>query len=148
MHYSLATVLLQLASVFLFASGVPNALRAQDRQPTPITQSELTFETAAARPLTLRDAARDDRWLGLGVRDVRWAPDGSVVYFRWNRRPQPGALADADPWFRTEREGRWVEQVPDDAVVDVPSGIVVWSANGGRATWIRDGSVHLFDESC
>jgi hypothetical protein len=124
------------------ASG---SLAAQARQPTPIRQSKLNPETATTRPLTLRDAARDDRWLGIGVREVRWAPDGSVVYFRWNRQPQPGDLAGGDPWFRTDREGRWVEEVPQEAMKDIPGSTLSWSADGQRATWVREGSVYLFD---
>ncbi len=120
-------------------------LAAQVQQPTPMRQSNLTFESASARPLALREASRDDRWLGLGVRDVRWAPNGSVVYFRWNRYPLPGDLADADPWFRTDRTGRWVEEVPEDALGSIPASTVSWSRDGRRAVWIRAGSVYLFD---
>lgn len=72
----------------------PSGMDAQEtadvpfRAETPVRQSDLTLETAGPpRPLTLRDASRDDRWLGLEVRDVRWAPDGARVYFRWHPAP-------------------------------------------------------------
>jgi hypothetical protein len=52
--------------------------------------------------VTLREASRDDRWLGVGVRDVRWAPDGSAVYFRWPPNPAPGDDPGADPWWRVD----------------------------------------------
>ena len=143
----LTTALLCLAVVPVMTSVDPDPLGAQDRESTPIRQSDLSFETAIAKPLTLRDASRDDRWLGLEVRDVRWAPDGSVVYFRWNPRPQPGDLTGADPWFRAGREGRWVEQVPDEGVADIPGSTISWSNDERRATWIRNGAVYLFDEA-
>ncbi|MGD8698265.1 MAG: prolyl oligopeptidase family serine peptidase [Gemmatimonadales bacterium] len=117
----------------------------QTRRETPIRQSELTEEAAAVAPLTLRDAARDDRWFGLGVRDVRWSPDGSVVYFRWNERPSPDDLPAADPWFRAERSGGWVEEVPAAEVEWVPASSLSWDPSERRATWVSGNSVLLFD---
>lgn len=122
-----------------------STLAAQSREDTPIRQSDLSAETATVAPLTLRDAARDDRWLGLGVRDVRWAPDGGVVYFRWNRRPDPSDVPEADPWFRADRSGTWVEEVPLGEVESIPAATIDWSEDGRRATWVRNGEVFLYD---
>jgi len=120
----------------------PGLLRAE----TPVRQSELTFETAGPpRPLTLRDASRDDRWLGVEVRDVRWAPDGSRVYFRWHPRPEPGQDPDADPWFAVDREGRTVEQVATDDRGLIPDDDPEWSRDGRYAVWVRDGALTLYD---
>jgi hypothetical protein len=106
----------------LVALGLgPLPVAAWQRQPTPVRQSALTQETATVTPLTLRDASRNDRWLGLGVRDVRWAPNGSVVYFRWNRRPSSEDVPDADPWFRADPEGAWVEEVPPGNESEIPA---------------------------
>ena len=69
-----------LAIAFLLGAATAHSLTAQEREPTPMRQSSLTFETATPQPLTLRDASRNDRWLGLGVRDVRWAPDGAASF--------------------------------------------------------------------
>jgi hypothetical protein len=124
-----------------------STVEAQTRQQTPIRQSDLTAETATVAPLTLRDAARDDRWLGLGVRDVRWAPDGSVVYFRWNRRPSEDDIPAADPWFRADRSGAWAEEVPAEEVEQIPAPDPSWSDDGRRATWVSGNAVYLFDES-
>ncbi len=135
-----------LIQVSLILAAVPfSAVDAQTRQPTPIVQSDLTVESATVRPLTIRDASRNSRWLGLGVRDVRWAPDGSVVYFRWNERPGSNDLPDADPWYRTDRDGAWVERVPELDILDIPSATVAWSVDGKRATWTSDGAVFLYD---
>lgn len=123
-----------------------SALDAQ-RLPTPVRQSALTTETATHQPLTLRDASRNDRWLGLGASDLRWAPDGSVVYFRWNRNPDPSDMPAADPWFKTERDGRWVEQVTDEEERWViPGTNIVWSADGQRAAWSSGSSVFVFSD--
>ena len=94
-------------------AGLSSAAFGQARQSTPIRQSDLTAETATVTPLTIRDASRNSRWYGLGVREVRWAPDGSVIYFRWNERPTSTDLAAADPWYRSDRDGTWVERGRD-----------------------------------
>ncbi|MFQ6046087.1 MAG: prolyl oligopeptidase family serine peptidase [Gemmatimonadales bacterium] len=120
------------------------SLGAQTRQRTPIRQSNLTFETATTTPLTLLDAARDDRWLGLGVRDVRWAADGEIVYFRWNQSPTPEDLDEADPWFRADRDGEWAERVPEPELENVPGSRISWGGTY-RAAWSSKGSIYLYD---
>lgn len=130
-------------------SAVPLALvfAAAAQAQTPLRQSDLTAETATVRAITLRDASRNDRWIGLGVRDVRWAPDGSFVYFRWNQNPKTDDDPNADPWFRVDRRGRGAEEVPAAEVDRIPGSSVSWSADGRRATWVRDGGVYVYDES-
>lgn len=132
-----------LALLLGASAGAP--LFSQTREPTPVRQSDLTFETASVTPLDLRDAARDDRWLGLGVRDVRWAPDGSVIYFRWNRRPSSADIPEADPWFRTDRSGEWIEEVSTEEEEWIPAGDVSWSRDGRRAAWSEGDRVYLFE---
>lgn len=113
---------------------------------TPVRQSRLTFESAGPpQAITLCDASRDDRWLGIGVRDVRWAPDGSRVFFRWNASPQPGQDPEADPWFAADRSGNSVAELPPERTVDVPGDAVSWSGDGRFAAWARDGILRLFD---
>ncbi len=132
-----------LASLSLLA--VSGSADAQSRESTPIRQSDVTFESISARPLTLREASRNDRWLGAGVRDLRWAADGSALYFRWTRAPEPDDLPDADPWFRTGPDGSWVEEVPRIDLDLVPGATVSWGFEGHAAAWVRNGSVFLFD---
>lgn len=131
------------ALVLTLAVAAPTA--AQTREETPIRQSTLTAESAVVEPLTLRDASRDDRWFGLGVRDVRWAPDGLVVYFRWNRRPESDDVPDGDPWFRADRSGAWVEEVAAAEVEAIPAADLDWSDDGQRATWSSGNAVYLYD---
>lgn len=122
-------------------------LSAQEREDTPIRQSGLTAATASTRPLTLWDAARNDRWMGLGVRDVRWAPDGSGVYFRWNRRPATDDIPEEDPWFLTGPEGDWVEEVGPEDWGLIPGADVLRSPEGRRSAWLREGHLYLHEES-
>jgi hypothetical protein len=96
------------------AQGSPPAA-SEVRRDLPLRQATPGPAPEAA-PLTLRDTARDDRWIGIGVRGVRWSPDGRSVYFRWNPKPAPGEEPEADPWFRAARDGRSVERVPDGEV--------------------------------
>lgn len=137
-----------LRTVFtlVLSATFASTVEAQTREQTPIRQSDLTTETATVATLTLRDAARDDRWLGLGVRDIRWALDGSVVYFRWNRRPSADDIPAADPWFRADPTGAWVEEVPTEDVAAIPALDPAWSDDGRRATWVSGNAVYLFDE--
>ncbi|MEJ7809334.1 MAG: prolyl oligopeptidase family serine peptidase [Gemmatimonadaceae bacterium] len=113
---------------------------------TPLRQSRL--DSARAGPpdtLSLRDASRLDRWLGVGVSDVRWALDGSAVYFRWSAAPAANDDSAADPWFRADRAGRVAEQVPDTATYRIPAARPSWSADGRRAAWAGSGAVYLYD---
>ena len=71
--------LLPLFIAGLGIAAVGSTAVGQSRRATPLRQSDLTVESATVRPLTIRDASRNSRWVGLGVRDVRWAPDGSVT---------------------------------------------------------------------
>ncbi len=145
MHHSPRFPLLALAAVFVLTWTLSSGLVGQTRQPTPIRQSTLTVETATTSPLTLRDASRNDRWLGLGVRDIRWDPDGSVVYFRWNADPQSDDVSEADPWYKADRDGRWVEQVTDPGVArSIPGANLEWSPNGRLAVWSSGSGVFLY----
>ncbi len=133
------------ALVSLFLLTGPAVVQAQTRQATPIRQSEHSFDEVAVQPLTLRDAARNDRWLGLGVRDVRWAADGGAVYFRWNQHPASDDVPEADSWFRASADGAWVETVPPAELDLIPGNRVVWSREGEKAAWTHGGSVYLYE---
>jgi dipeptidyl aminopeptidase/acylaminoacyl peptidase len=135
-----------IARIAPLALGIASVAAAQQRETTPIRQSSLTAP-AAPVPLTIQDASRNDRWLGTGVRDVRWALDGSSVYFRWNRRPGSDDLPEADPWFRTGADGSWVEEVSTPEVSLIPGATTVWGAGGSLATWVDGASLFLFDPS-
>ncbi|HSF17560.1 MAG TPA: hypothetical protein VLK65_18595, partial [Vicinamibacteria bacterium] len=60
----------RLASLACLLAGP----RLGSSESTPVYQSTAAGRSATAAPLTLRDASRDDRWLGVPVRDVRFSP--------------------------------------------------------------------------
>jgi dipeptidyl aminopeptidase/acylaminoacyl peptidase len=129
----------------VIASALAASL-AEAQQPLalPLRQSELD-STHATVSLTLRDVSRNDRFIGVGVRDVRWAPDGSAVYFRWNENPQTTDDPEADPWYRVDRDGRRAWRVPDSAVALIPAEDVSWSRDGRVAAWSNLGRLYLYD---
>lgn len=124
--------------------AVPSTGGAQQRSATPIRQATLTGPATTPLPVTLRDASRNDRWLGLGPRDVRWSPDGLSIYFRWNQRPASNDLAEADPWFRADRDGAWVEKVSPRDAEFVPGEMVAWDTKASRAAWSSGNAVYLY----
>lgn len=120
----------------------PVALAAQERLPTPVRQAQGAVTAPVA--ISLRDASRHDRWLGLGPRDVRWGPDGRHLYFRWSRRPTATDLPESDPWFRADSGGRWIEAVRDDERGEVPGDAVAWNPARTQAAWVAAGAVYLW----
>jgi len=138
------SVAIGLAWAAAWALPSPQVVAAQSAHPTPVRQSELATRLPDATPLTLRDASRDDRWMGLGVRDVRWAPDGAGVYFRWHRDPAPGQVEEADPWFLAAPDGSSVREASPEDVAAIPGEAVDWSPDGRMAVWERGGSVYLY----
>ncbi|MDH3732024.1 MAG: prolyl oligopeptidase family serine peptidase [Gemmatimonadota bacterium] len=112
---------------------------------TPIRQTAGVASEASAT-LTLRDASRDDRWLGLAPRDVRWAPDGSAIYFRWNVRPGVDDVAEADPWYRADRDGRRAERVEDPTeIMRIPAAAIEWAPQGRAAAWSTGSTLFVWD---
>ncbi len=115
-------------------------------QSLPLRQSQLGRDLPLkTQPLSLRDAARDDRWIGLGVGSVRWALDSSAVYFRWNLNPKADESPEADPWFRADRTGRSTAIVPPGQAPLLPPPDPSWSLDGRRATWVMSGVLYLYD---
>jgi dipeptidyl aminopeptidase/acylaminoacyl peptidase len=129
-----------------FVLLLPGLAAAQEApQPAPVRQSAIDRSAAGAEPLTLRDVSRNSRWLGVGVSDVRWALDGSAVFFRWHEDPQSGQDPAGDPWFRTDGAGRTVTRVDDADVHRIPAAQPVWSRDGRRAVWTTGGRLYTWD---
>ncbi|MFQ5569400.1 MAG: prolyl oligopeptidase family serine peptidase [Rhodothermales bacterium] len=117
------------------------------QQSPPLRQSNLTPETVeSVQPLALRDAARDAYWLGVGVQDARWAPDGRFLYFRWPTDATPAADPAIAPWYRVDRAGQRVEQMPDDEVHRIPAQELRWDRAGARAVWVSGDALYLYDD--
>lgn len=141
--------ILTFASLFVFFySLLASAPEKSEIYKTPVYQSALASETAGKPlPLSLQDAAREDRWFGAEVSSVAWAPDGKSIYFRWNLNPSADQDPRLDPWFRVDSSGKTVEKIADSAVHLIPSADLSWSQKGTRAVWARDGNLYLYDSS-
>ncbi len=97
----------------------------------PVRQSKLSVDSAGPpQSLTLEDAARDDRWMGVSPREIRWALDGSGVFFRWNENPSAEDDPGLDPWFWVDRKGLTVNDVPWHETRKIPTAHVSWSQDG------------------
>ncbi len=120
------------------------SLSAQES--VPLRQAGPPVEGTEPKPLTLREATREDRWFGLGVRDVRWAPDGSGVFFRWKENPSPEDDPELDPWFFTDRSGGEARIVKEDELDEVPGEDLIWHLPSTRAAWTNRGRI-LISES-
>ncbi len=133
-------------AVLLLASLAPSAASAQLR-----SQSRLT--AADADPdfrLTLDHLGGGPRVLGLAPRDLRWAPDGSEVHFRWHENPAPSQLPDDDPWFAASRDGSALRELTEAEVRRMPGSnrvrarfaeVEAWSRDGTLFIWTGDGGV-------
>lgn len=109
------------------------------------SQSSLTPEDADPTfRLTLDHLGGGPRVFGLAPRDLRWAPDGSEIYFRWNESPTPGQLPEDDPWFAADREGRTLRELTPDEVRLVPGADAVRSRDTGATAWSRDGTLFVW----
>jgi dipeptidyl aminopeptidase/acylaminoacyl peptidase len=114
-------------------------------EPTPLYQSTASGRGASPVPLTLEEASRHDRWLGVPVRDVRFGPDGKSVYFRWHPTPSTSDVPEADPWYRADRSGAFAGRVPEEDVHTIPAEAVSFSTDGRRACWVREKSLYVHE---
>jgi hypothetical protein len=76
---------------------------------------------------------------------VRWALDGSGVYFRWHPDPAPDEDPELDPWFRVDREGKEMVELPDSLVHLLPPPSPTWSPDGRKAVWVSGGKLYLWE---
>lgn len=135
------------ALLFLATAAAPGAMaqRPTAAAPSlPLRQSSLDAN-APKDTLSLRDVSQLDRWIGQGVRDARWSPDGAWLYFRWTQTPGVHDDIENDPWWRVDRTGRRGEQVADSMVWRIPDGSVSWSRDGKLAAWLWRGRVVVWE---
>ncbi len=112
------------------------------------SQSDLT--PAAADPdfrLTLDHLGGGARVFGLAPRDLRWAPDGQTLYFRWREDPAPGQLPEDDPWFAVDRAGRTLRELTESEIRLVPGADRVRSSTGETHAWSREGTLFVWTRS-
>jgi dipeptidyl aminopeptidase/acylaminoacyl peptidase len=118
------------------------AAPAAAQEPTPLRQSSLTRATAGAPvPFTQDDVAHDDRWIGLEVKDPRWAVDGSGVYFQWNRAPAVGQDPRQDPWFFAALDGKTARMAAPGE--PIPASHPSASRDGRVVAWTDGPTLYL-----
>ena len=134
-----------LIATIVAISGATES-KAQDLRTSALPLRQSTLDSTADKvPLTLRDVSRNDRIIGVGARDLRWSPDGSALYFRWNADPKTTDDPSADPWYRVDRNGRGAARMPDSSVPLIPSDDLSWSGDGRIAAWQNLGRLYLYD---
>ncbi|MFM8567622.1 MAG: prolyl oligopeptidase family serine peptidase [Gemmatimonadota bacterium] len=56
-------------------------------------------------------------------------------------------MPEQDPWFRTDREGRFAEAVPAAGAVVIPGDNLTWNAGRTQAAWSVGGNVFVWGPS-
>ncbi len=124
----------------LLAANLPGLLQAQLGRQSELTTGDVDYEFK----LTVEHLALNSRWLGVAPREVRWAPDGSEVYFRWREDPKHDQLAETDPWYAVDRRGRTLRQLSPTEVQRLPDANLQWSGDRERAAWILQGTLFVW----
>ena len=110
-----------------------------------ISQSQLTFaDVDTTFKLTLEHLGQSTRWMGVPPRQIRWAPDGRWIYFRWRADPKPDQRPATDPWYAAAADGKTVRVVPDDEASRIPSSDIAWSGGHRVAAWSSDGTLFVW----
>lgn len=138
--------ILLISPIYLFVFSI-TILQAQAPLSTPLYQTPKEQRKAAKKELTLWDISRNDRWLGQSPQNIRWAVDGSGIYFQWTSNPLANPLQELDPWYKTTASGETVMQIPAEEIHLIPGPQVSWDELAERAAWVSDGRLYLYDST-
>ena len=129
----------------LFISVLFCSAKIFAQQKTPIYQSELGNKEVTKHDLTLLETSYNERWLGQGVRNVRWSPDGNSVYFQWTTDPINNPYTELNPWFRVDAGGKSVIELKPDKTNNIPGDNIIWNEKEGIAAWSKNGNIFLYN---
>jgi dipeptidyl aminopeptidase/acylaminoacyl peptidase len=102
------------------------------------------FAQSAAPPaLSIDQIMQGPRFAGYEPRDLRWAPDGQHLYFRWKQHDEPIAK-DFDTYV-VGRDGKGLRKLSEDEAKDAPPVRANWSRDRKRAVYAESGDVVLYD---
>ena len=85
------------------------------------------------------------QFAGYEPRDLRWAPDGQHLFFRWKQYSEP-IEKDFDTYV-VGRDGKGLRKLSDDEAKDAPPVRAFWSRDRKRAVSIDDGDVVLYENN-
>src|SRR4051812_15323365 len=95
--------------------------------------------------LTIDMIMKGPQFAGYEPRDLRWAPDGQHLFFRWKEYTQ-SIEKDYDTYV-VGRDGKGLRKLTDDEAKDAPPVRAYWSRDRKRAVSIDDGDVVLYENN-
>src|SRR5258708_21477898 len=85
------------------------------------------------------------QFAGYEPRDLRWAPNGQHLFFRWKQFSEP-IEKDFDTYV-VGRDGKGLLKLSDDEAKDAPPIRASWSRDRKRAVSVDDGDVVLYENN-
>ena len=104
----------------------------------------LPLAAAAQLKLDVDTIMRGPNLSGYAPRDVRWSRDGKSVYFAWKRHDEPIEENEYSTYV-VGRDGKGLRRLSDDEAKDAPPVRGHFTRDRGRAVFVDDGDVYLFD---
>jgi dipeptidyl aminopeptidase/acylaminoacyl peptidase len=95
--------------------------------------------------LTIDMIMKGPQFAGYEPRDLRWAPDGQHLFFRWKQYTEP-IEKDFDT-YAVNRDGKGLRKLTDEEAKDAPPVRAYWSRDHKRAVSIDDGDVVLYENN-
>jgi len=103
----------------------------------------LLFALSAGAQLTIDQIMRGPELAGWEPRDLRWAPDGQHIYFRWKLYTD-ATEKDFDTYV-AGRDGKGLRKLSEAEEKDAPPIRAAWTRDHKRAVYVDDGDVLLWD---
>jgi dipeptidyl aminopeptidase/acylaminoacyl peptidase len=95
--------------------------------------------------LTIDMIMKGPQFAGYEPRDLRWAPDGQHLFFRWKQYTQ-SIEKDYDTYV-VNRDGKGLRKLTDEEAKDAPPVRAYWSRDRKRAVYVDDGDVVLYENN-
>jgi dipeptidyl aminopeptidase/acylaminoacyl peptidase len=95
--------------------------------------------------LTIDQIMMGPQFAGYEPRDLRWAPDGQHLFFRWKQYTE-SIEKDYDTYV-VGRDGKGLRKLTDEEAKDAPPVRAYWSRDRKRAVYVDDGDVVLYENN-
>ncbi|HEV8432563.1 MAG TPA: prolyl oligopeptidase family serine peptidase [Thermoanaerobaculia bacterium] len=110
-----------------------------------ICAASLFAQTQQPVALTIDMIMKGPQFAGYEPRDLRWAPDGQHLFFRWKQYTEP-IEKDYDTYV-VNRDGKGLRKLSDEEAKDAPPVRAYWSRDHKRAVYVDDGDVVLYENN-